>query len=146
MTALQEPEIDEQSIDALDGAPTARGGAIEILRRGVASSPELTAGLRATVLMGLGVAVSRLVIPVLLQRTIDGGILAEGGVDTGAVLRSAALIAVIFAYVLLTRHRLGFAIRVTGDAPRAAAFSWTLDLVISGTQARAAAAPTGWAE
>lgn len=95
MTALQEPEIDEQSIDALDGAPTARGGAIEILRRGVASSPELTAGLRATVLMGLGVAVSRLVIPVLLQRTIDGGILAEGGVDTGAVLRSAALIAVI---------------------------------------------------
>jgi len=35
----------------------------------------------------------------------------------------AALIAVIFAYVLLARHRLGFAIRVTGDAPRAAAFS-----------------------
>ena len=35
----------------------------------------------------------------------------------------AALIAVIFAYVLLTRHRLGFAIRVTGEAPRAARFS-----------------------
>ncbi|MFD2739783.1 ABC transporter permease [Sulfitobacter aestuarii] len=35
----------------------------------------------------------------------------------------AALIAVIFAYVLLSRHRLGFAIRVTGEAPRAARFS-----------------------
>lgn len=35
----------------------------------------------------------------------------------------AAFIAVIFGYVLLARHRLGFAIRVTGDAPRAAAFS-----------------------
>jgi len=35
----------------------------------------------------------------------------------------AALIAVIFAYVLLARHRLGFAIRVTGEAPRAARFS-----------------------
>jgi simple sugar transport system permease protein len=34
----------------------------------------------------------------------------------------AALIAVIFAYVLLARHRLGFAIRVTGEAPRAARF------------------------
>jgi simple sugar transport system permease protein len=34
----------------------------------------------------------------------------------------AAFIAVIFAYVLLARHRLGFAIRVTGAAPRAAAF------------------------
>lgn len=35
----------------------------------------------------------------------------------------AAFIAVIFGYVLLARHRIGFAIRVTGDAPRAAAFS-----------------------
>lgn len=35
----------------------------------------------------------------------------------------AALIAVIFAYVLLARHQLGFAIRVTGEAPRAARFS-----------------------
>jgi len=35
----------------------------------------------------------------------------------------AAFIAVIFGYILLARHRLGFAIRVTGDAPRAAAFS-----------------------
>ena len=34
----------------------------------------------------------------------------------------AAFIAVIFAYVLLARHRLGFAIRVTGEAPKAAKF------------------------
>ena len=47
--------------------------------------------------------------------------LIEGsGMHWGVV---AALIAVIFAYVLLARHRLGFAIRVTGDAPRAAKFS-----------------------
>ena len=30
----------------------------------------------------------------------------------------AALIAVIFAYVLLNRHMLGFQIRLTGEAPR----------------------------
>ncbi|OAN77033.1 sugar ABC transporter permease [Sulfitobacter sp. EhC04] len=47
--------------------------------------------------------------------------LIEGsGMHWGVV---AALIAVIFAYVLLTKHRLGFAIRVTGEAPRAARFS-----------------------
>ncbi len=47
--------------------------------------------------------------------------LIEGtGMHWGVV---AALIAVIFAYVLLTKHRLGFAIRVTGEAPRAAKFS-----------------------
>jgi simple sugar transport system permease protein len=45
---------------------------------------------------------------------------AGSGMHWGVV---AALIAVIFAYVLLARHRLGFAIRVTGEAPRAARFS-----------------------
>ena len=45
---------------------------------------------------------------------------AGSGMHWGVV---AALIAVIFAYVLLTKHRLGFAIRVTGEAPRAARFS-----------------------
>ncbi len=46
-------------------------------------------------------------------------LVAGSGMHWGVV---AALIAVIFAYVLLTRHRLGFAIRVTGEAPRAARF------------------------
>lgn len=35
----------------------------------------------------------------------------------------AALIAVIFAYVLLNRHMTGFHIRLTGEAPRAARFA-----------------------
>jgi ABC-type uncharacterized transport system permease subunit len=47
-------------------------------------------------------------------------LIAGTGMHWGVV---AALIAVIFAYVLLTRHRLGFAIRLTGEAPRAARFS-----------------------
>ncbi|MEM8693806.1 MAG: ABC transporter permease [Pseudomonadota bacterium] len=46
-------------------------------------------------------------------------LIAGTGMHWGVV---AALISVIFAYVLLTRHRLGFAIRVTGEAPRAARF------------------------
>jgi simple sugar transport system permease protein len=35
----------------------------------------------------------------------------------------AAFVAVIFAYVLLNRHMLGFHIRLTGEAPRAAKFA-----------------------
>ncbi|MFA3919082.1 ABC transporter permease [Ruegeria hyattellae] len=47
--------------------------------------------------------------------------LVEGsGMHWGVV---AALIAVIFAYVLLNRHMLGFHIRLTGEAPRAARFA-----------------------
>ncbi|KEJ88988.1 ABC transporter permease [Sulfitobacter donghicola] len=50
----------------------------------------------------------------------NADLIAGSGMHWGVVV---AFIAVIFAYVLLSRHRLGFAIRVTGDAPRAAAFS-----------------------
>jgi len=47
-------------------------------------------------------------------------LIAGTGMHWGVV---AAMIAVIFAYVLFARHKLGFAIRVTGEAPRAARFS-----------------------
>ncbi|MEQ6204419.1 ABC transporter permease [Sulfitobacter sp. HNIBRBA2951] len=50
----------------------------------------------------------------------NADLIAGSGMHWGVV---AAFIAVIFAYVLLARHRLGFAIRVTGEAPRAASFS-----------------------
>ncbi|MEL7165970.1 MAG: ABC transporter permease [Pseudomonadota bacterium] len=49
----------------------------------------------------------------------NADLIANSGMHWGVV---AALIAVILAYVLLSRHRLGFAIRVTGEAPRAAKF------------------------
>ncbi|MEO0654124.1 MAG: ABC transporter permease [Pseudomonadota bacterium] len=47
-------------------------------------------------------------------------IIAGTGMHWGVV---AALIAVIFAYILLNRHIMGFNIRLTGQAPRAARFS-----------------------
>ena len=50
----------------------------------------------------------------------NSDLIAGSGMHWGVV---AAFIAVILAYVLLTKHRLGFAIRVTGEAPRAARFS-----------------------
>ena len=47
-------------------------------------------------------------------------IITGTGMHWGVV---AAFIAVIFAYVLLNRHMLGYSIRLTGEAPRAAKFS-----------------------
>jgi len=44
----------------------------------------------------------------------------SNGVHWGVVI---ALVGVIFAYVLFARHILGFQIKLTGQAPRAAAFS-----------------------
>ena len=50
----------------------------------------------------------------------NGEIITGSGMHWGV---AAALIAVIFAYVLLNRHLLGFQIRLTGEAPRAARFA-----------------------
>jgi simple sugar transport system permease protein len=47
-------------------------------------------------------------------------LIAGSGMHWGVV---AALIAVIFAYVLLNRHMVGYHIRLTGEAPRAAKFA-----------------------
>jgi ABC-type uncharacterized transport system permease subunit len=47
-------------------------------------------------------------------------LIESAGIHWGVV---AALIAVIFAYILLSRHLLGFQIRVTGQSPRAARFA-----------------------
>ncbi len=50
----------------------------------------------------------------------NGEVIAGTGMHLGVV---AAFIAVIFAYILLNRHILGFHIRLSGQAPRAARFA-----------------------
>ncbi len=73
---------------AEDRAETAAGGgATSILRRGLAVSPELREGAVATVAVGISIAVTRLVIPVLVQQLLDRGLLADGGVDLDLVIR-----------------------------------------------------------
>jgi general nucleoside transport system permease protein len=54
------------------------------------------------------------------ESAFNADLIEGSGMHWGVV---AALIAVIFAYVLLNRHMLGFHIRLTGEAPRAAKFA-----------------------
>ncbi|GFE63378.1 ABC transporter permease [Litoreibacter roseus] len=54
------------------------------------------------------------------EATANPELIAGTGAHWGVV---AATIAVIFAYILMTRHVLGFQIKVSGEAPRAARFS-----------------------
>ena len=50
----------------------------------------------------------------------NADVIAGSGMHWGVV---AAFIAVIFAYILLNRHIIGYHIRLTGEAPRAARFA-----------------------
>ncbi|NIR34762.1 MAG: ABC transporter ATP-binding protein, partial [Actinobacteria bacterium] len=54
---------------------------VEIVRAGLAVTPELRGIIGTMVLTGLLYGVGRVMIPVLFQQIIDRGLLAEGGLD-----------------------------------------------------------------
>ena len=60
--------LDDEEID------TAPEGALAILRRGLAASPELRAGLKVSLAFAVITALGRLVIPVLIQLIVGNGI------------------------------------------------------------------------
>ncbi len=97
-------EVDPRS-GMLDGSDEVPEGAISVLRRGLAASPELKQGLGAVVAMGLFIAVGRLAIPVLVERALSDGMseitpAVAGGdpsinVDIGLVTRLALITLVV---------------------------------------------------
>ncbi len=103
--AEQPPHPPDDEIDAWQAAPDDLGfdddergsseGAIVVLRRGLRQSEELRQGLATTVGMGLSVAAGRLAVPVLLEQTIDNGVLDASGVDPSAVLSAATVMGII---------------------------------------------------
>ena len=78
-------------------------GALEVLRRGVAESPELKEGFWGTVVRALGVAGSKLLVPVTIQLIIDQG-LSGDEVDLSKVVTFASLSALLLiASIFLER-------------------------------------------
>jgi ATP-binding cassette, subfamily B, bacterial len=65
-------------------------GAVETLRRGWRSSPELRQGALLTLALAMVGAGGRLVVPILVQQSIDRGITADG-VDIALVVRMALI-------------------------------------------------------
>ena len=62
-------------------------GTMATLRRGVELSPELRRGIGITLALALLSTLGRVLIPFVVQRSTDEGILGTGGPDTGVVLR-----------------------------------------------------------
>ncbi|MBT8212036.1 MAG: ABC transporter ATP-binding protein/permease [Acidimicrobiia bacterium] len=82
--------------------------AMRILRRGLAGSPELRRGLGITVAFALLSALARLVLPVLVQQTLDRGF-EDGSVDVGfvvwATVFAGLVILVIYGLTTVTYRR-----------------------------------------
>ena len=60
---------------------------LQVLRRGFALSPALRDGLGVTLVLAVVSTIGSAIVPVVIQKTIDGGLLTAGGVDRGAVWR-----------------------------------------------------------
>jgi ATP-binding cassette, subfamily B, bacterial len=98
---------DETPPGSLDGEPAAAttpdeerlrdAGAIEVLRRGLAVTPELRQGIELTLVMAVVTAAGKLAVPILIQQILDRGVLDEQGFRPGFVLPACALTAILIA-------------------------------------------------
>src|SRR5215218_8040367 len=82
-------------------------GAVDTIRRGMAYSPELTEGIRVTLLLAVLASVGQVVVPVAVQQTLDHGIHGKGGPDVGftvvmGLLAALAIAVTSFASYLMT--------------------------------------------
>ncbi|TDD69672.1 ABC transporter ATP-binding protein [Jiangella aurantiaca] len=85
------------------------GSAWATFRRGLALSPEITQGLTATLLLALVATAGRVVVPITVQQTIDGGLNATGGADLGYIrwmvgLAAAGVVVTVVAAYLMNRR------------------------------------------
>ena len=65
-------------------------GILATLRRGLELSPEIRRGLGLTIALAVVATVGKVLVPFVVQQTIDNGLLADGGTDLGYVLRAIA--------------------------------------------------------
>ncbi|GIF11961.1 ABC transporter ATP-binding protein [Actinoplanes teichomyceticus] len=84
-------------------------GTLATIRRGLALSPELRAGLGGTIVLAVLQMAGRVAVPIAVQQGIDHGIRAAGGPDLGVVLRIVAvtlcalLISTLCGYLMTRR-------------------------------------------
>jgi putative ABC transport system ATP-binding protein len=88
-----------------DVAPAgAAAGALQVLRRGLATSPELRDGLKATIVFAIVAAAGKLAIPILIQVILDRGVLGSSGFRAEFVLLAClAAVAITIGVLFISR-------------------------------------------
>lgn len=95
MTAVH-PELEEQTPATPDEETSPDlSGAIAVLRRGLAATPELKVGVVFTVGMAISSGGGRLAVPVAIQQILDRGVLGPDGFRPGFVYPACAVAVVV---------------------------------------------------
>ncbi len=100
----------------LDDDSTPDVGALQVLRRGLAISPELKVGIRVTIAMALVAAVGRLIIPITIQQVLDRGVLGDDGYRPGFVWAVTGGAFVIVLVVMAAAREASFRLVVAAEA------------------------------
>lgn len=104
------PEPDTGELVTPEEERLAGAGAVEVLRRGLATTPELRRGITLTAVLAVVGAAGRLVVPVLIQQILDRGVLGPQGFRAGfvavACASTAVLVVVLYLLSRLTYLRL----------------------------------------
>jgi ATP-binding cassette, subfamily B, bacterial len=97
-----EPTPDEELL--------ANAGALEVLRRGLAATPELREGVAFTIGLAILTAAGRLAVPILIQQILDRGIQGDSGFRAGFVYTwtgvGALVLVVLYLLARLTYVRM----------------------------------------
>ncbi|MEZ5382328.1 MAG: ABC transporter ATP-binding protein [Microthrixaceae bacterium] len=102
-------DLPDLGVDPFSTDDTERPGSMELLRAGVAATPELRAGLSTAIALSVANAAWRLVVPVALQQVLDRGINSSGGVDISFVLWACAVALVVVVVLTVVVQRLTLA-------------------------------------
>jgi len=99
MSMRSAPPVDHTGIESGQDRST-----WQTLKRGVELSPEIRRGIGVTIALAVLSTVGKLLVPFVVQRTTDEGILAAGGPDAGIVLRYVLLAMVGVAVTALCSY------------------------------------------
>ena len=86
MTTLADPGTVMDSGDDI--------AALDTIRRGIAVSPELTEGLRGTLALAVVASLGQVIVPIVVQQTLDHGLNGKGGPDVSFTVMMGVLAAV----------------------------------------------------
>ncbi len=105
MRALTPPAVDLVESD---------DGALATIRRGLSLSPELRVGIGVTLLLALIGTAGRVIVPIVVQQVIDGG-LVPGGVDMGFVMSRVGFALLAVAITAVTQGQMNLRLAIVSE-------------------------------
>jgi putative ABC transport system ATP-binding protein len=102
MSTAQEPQDADFESSRIEQQSSL--GTLATLRRGLELSPEIRVGLGLTIILAVVATMGRVVIPFVVQQTVDNGILAADGPDLGYVAMAIGIAATAVLVTSLAQY------------------------------------------